>query len=127
MRWPTAWNVPIARSNCLRVVVYSAVMRSASWQRTGGDRADAGHRAVEDPAQVLAAVGDLTDARRVAHLDAVELHHELRLVVHRLLALERDPVRLRPHEEEPDFLADPRRHEDARPRCAPAGRSPSRR
>ena len=85
MRCPTAWNVPIARSNCLRSVVYSAVMRSASWHAPGDDRADADDRVlVEDPAQVLAPVGELADAvLRRSTCAPSSVHHELRLVVHR--------------------------------------------
>ena len=72
MRCPTAWNVPIWRSNCLRSIVYCAVMRIA-WSATPDTTA---HEATVTRLSVhvedLAALLRCTEPRVVADAHTVE-------------------------------------------------------
>ena len=57
-RWPTAWNIAIGWSNCLRVLVYSEVERRApaSQRRATRMHSAAQSRAARDHARILRAV-----------------------------------------------------------------------
>ena len=104
MRCPTAWNVPIARSNCLRSVVYSR----GDAQRLLGDarrrsRTMRDRRAVERRTRGSRAPcsSEPSSASSPTRTPS-SVHLEQRLVVHRLLALERDARRRSVgHEEQP--------------------------
>src|SRR5207342_738608 len=74
--------------------------------RAGDDRADPDDRVLDRVPQRGTALGELTDAVLVPDQRAVEVHHELRLVVGDVLALERDRRLLRVDEEQTDVVAD---------------------